>query len=100
MPADSVNNTSFKPATDGFGYNKKPADKTEATTKSCLVRETDLNTIQGYIVKQEYPISRQKPSRIHSFSNPPHKRLFLAPENLVFFHMNIPNRLNNYLLAG
>ena len=69
------------------------------TTKSCLVRETDLNTIQGYIVKQEYPACRQKASQVRSFLNLRRKRLFLAPENLVFFHVNIPNRLDDNLLA-
>ncbi len=40
------------------------------TSQSRLVRETDLNTIQGYIVKQEYPLFQQNPSLRHSFTIP------------------------------
>jgi len=71
MPADSVNNTSFfDPRLDGFPCWRKPPDKRGWTSQSRLVRETDLNTIQGYIVKQEYPLFQQNPSLRRSFSIP------------------------------
>ena len=71
MPADSVNNTSFfDPRLDGLDCDRKPTDKTGFSAQSRLVRETDLNTIQGYIVKQEYPLFQQNPSLRHSFSIP------------------------------
>jgi len=62
MPADSVNNTSFlthtpMAANAAKNHRARPA----AQAKSRLVRETDLNTIQGSVVKQEYSHIPAKP---------------------------------------
>jgi len=55
MPADSVNNTSFLTHTQmAANATKNHRTKPALQRQSRLVRETDLNTIQGSFVKQEY----------------------------------------------
>jgi len=44
-----------------------PPEKPGLTLKSRRGRETDLNTIQGQVVKQEYPIFLQNQTPRQSF---------------------------------
>ncbi len=87
MPADSVNKTSFLTHTLTASSYRKPPDKTVLAAQSRPVRETDLNTIQGYIVKQEYPISQQNPRPHHSFLRLFSQGDYSLPQRISYFSM-------------